>query len=925
MLSRFARLAIAIGHARARFLIVACGMVIGLALAGTVWWLIDDLREDHLDHARQDLGNLSLVVADGLDWGIQSVDLLQMQLLDDIERRGIDSPQGFRQQMSSAEIHQDLAHRIARLPHIAALSLHDAEGRLINFSRSWPAPEIDVRDRDFIADLMVPNAPKTAISRPQRSLTTGKWTIYFSRRIESPDGQLIGIVLCTIFTDYFERLFAQLSTDYDRDGLSDNSFTIYRDDGTLLIRYPHLDNRIGESFARAQNYNRIVASLGGSPIRLTSTLDGVDRVISAHRVLHYPLIATATDKVDAILATWRNEAWVIGSVSLALELVLAGTVLLAVRHLRSYQLIEAAEAARAKAEERERAAHAMHEQNQRFDMALNNMLQGLSMFDADNRLLVSNRRLHRMFGLPDGALTRGMTYEETAATVVAAGQVSADDMERARARRMELVKHRERTTALWEWDNGRAFTMTHQPMQSGWLTTFEEITERRSAEARLAHIAHHDPLTDLPNRVLFRLKLEAAVSQARPGSGLALFCLDLDQFKTVNDTLGHPIGDALLQAVAERLAQETRDTDTTARLGGDEFAIVQPLLRRTTEATGFAARLLEAVRTPFDIDGHRIVIGASIGIAFAPHDGTDPDHLLRAADLALYRAKADGRGVYRLFHAEMDAQIQARRALELDLRQALQTDEIEVHYQPVVSVRDRAVAGFEALARWQHPERGFVPPGEFISVAEEIGLIGTLGERVLRKACVDAFEWPGSPIVAVNISPIQFRSRDLIGVVARALRSSGLDPGRLELEITETVMLEDTEDTLATLHRLRKLGVRVAMDDFGTGYSSLGYLLRFPFDRIKIDQSFVRELGKRPDCNAVVRAAVGLSRDLGMATTAEGVETRDQFDALAAIGCSEMQGYLFSPAVPAKQVPALATQIAAMLARPAAVLETVTG
>jgi diguanylate cyclase (GGDEF)-like protein len=465
----------------------------------------------------------------------------------------------------------------------------------------------------------------------------------------------------------------------------------------------------------------------------------------------------------------------------------------------------------------------------------------------------------------------------------------------------------------WELQDGRVFMITHQPMGAGWLATYEDITEHRKAEARIAHLAHHDALTNLPNRVLFREKLEEALAYARRGQSLALLFLDLDQFKAVNDTLGHPVGDALLQAVAERLLGETRDTDTVARLGGDEFALIQAPIDKPTEAASFARRLNEILDVPFDVAGHQIVIGTSIGIAFAPQDSMDPDQLLKAADLALYRAKLDGRGVYRLFQAEMDAQMQVRRLMELDLRQALKVGQFEMFYQPLIDPHANAVAGYEALLRWRHPELGIVPPDQFIPLAEEIGLIIPIGEWVLQQACATVMTWPGEMRIAVNLSPAQFKSRNLVAAVAMALRDSGLAPGRLELEITESVMLQDTDATLATLHQLHALGVRIAMDDFGTGYSSLSYLRRFPFDRIKIDQSFVRDMCRKPDCGAIVRAVTGLSNELGMATTAEGVETREQFEVLTRAGCTEMQGYLFSPAVPAAAVPETIRTIAEAL------------
>jgi diguanylate cyclase (GGDEF)-like protein len=383
---------------------------------------------------------------------------------------------------------------------------------------------------------------------------------------------------------------------------------------------------------------------------------------------------------------------------------------------------------------------------------------------------------------------------------------------------------------------------------------------RRAGEAQVARLAKQDPLTDLPNRMLFRDRLEDALALAGRNRVQAVLCLDLDHFKAVNETLGHTVGDALLQAVAQRLAQQVSDTDTVARLGGDEFGIVRTAIDKPSDATTFASRLLELFVAPFEVDGHRIVIGTSIGIACAPQDGSHPDQLLRCADLALYRAKAEGRGVYRLFHAEMDLWMQARRVMELDLRQALQARQFQLFYQPLVDLRHQVPAGFEALLRWHHPQRGLVSPAEFIPLAEEIGLVIGIGEWVLRQACKDAASWPHELRVAVNLSPLQFRSPNLVNSVLKALAEAALPADRLELEITETVMLHETDETLATLHRLRALGVRIAMDDFGTGYSSLSYLRQFPFDRIKIDQYFVRELCKHEDCSAIVRAMVGLGR-----------------------------------------------------------------
>jgi len=424
-----------------------------------------------------------------------------------------------------------------------------------------------------------------------------------------------------------------------------------------------------------------------------------------------------------------------------------------------------------------------------------------------------------------------------------------------------------------------------------------------SSRQEAHHLALHDPLTGLPNRIFLAERLTESLAEAkRDGKLLALLCLDLDRFKQVNDTLGHPIGDELLRVVAERLQGCLRKSDTIARLGGDEFVIVQTPIARAEEAGQLAQRIIDLLSEPYDLQLHQVVISASVGLALAPADATDPHTLLKMADMALYRAKADGRGVFRSFEPSMDAKLQARRLLELDLRRAVSVGEFELHYQPLMNLPSRCVTGFEALVRWKHPERGLVPPGEFIPLAEEIGLIKAIGGWVLRQACCDAAKWPEHILVAVNVAVAQFKTEGLISAVDQALDASGLAPHRLELEITETALLESTESVLAILNDLRTRGVRIAMDDFGTGYSSLGYLLSFPFDKIKIDARFIHDLQNRPESRAIVRAVISLSQDLGMTTVAEGVETKEQLSRLINKGCEQVQGYLLSRPVPASEV-----------------------
>ncbi|NJO37300.1 MAG: EAL domain-containing protein, partial [Rhizobiales bacterium] len=426
---------------------------------------------------------------------------------------------------------------------------------------------------------------------------------------------------------------------------------------------------------------------------------------------------------------------------------------------------------------------------------------------------------------------------------------------------------------------------------AGYRGTASDITARLEAQNKASYLALHDPLTDLPNRTLFAERLEHAVAMVkRHGGSVAVLCLDLDHFKEVNDTLGHDTGDRLLKTVSARLQESLRQTDTIARLGGDEFAIIQIGAEQPASAERLSRRLLALFNQPTRIGDHDTFVGLSIGIALGPTDGENPLQLLKNADIALYRAKADGRGAFRFFAPEMDAELQARKALEHDLRDALARGEFELAFQPLIDIADERVVGVEALLRWHHPKRGIVSPADFIPVAETTGLILPIGEWVLRSACLQATRWPGISI-SVNLSPVQFRHPDLVGLVGDVLGDVGLAPERLELEITEGVLLQDVQAALQTIEGLKRLGVRIAMDDFGTGYSSLSHLHRFPFDKLKVDQSFVHMLERDANAAAIIRSVLGLGKSLGMMTTAEGVETASQLDFLRTEGCDQVQGY----------------------------------
>jgi diguanylate cyclase (GGDEF)-like protein len=550
---------------------------------------------------------------------------------------------------------------------------------------------------------------------------------------------------------------------------------------------------------------------------------------------------------------------------------------------------------------RELAALAEGERR-RLHTAIANMPIGFCMFDADDRLVVCNEKYAEIYKLPPEVTVAGTPHRMIIAARIASEAYNGSDPVEHMAEVVEVVTARRPSAAVWELKDGRSISTIFQPVANGWLSTHEDITERRRSEEQIRHMARHDALTDLPNRTLFRDRVGEALQHLQEGRSLAVLALDLDRFKSVNDTLGHPVGDLLLQAAAERLRLAVREGDTVARFGGDEFAVVQVDHDQPAAARSLAQRLIEALGAPFEVDGHQISIGASVGIAIAPADGMDAEQLLKSADMGLYRAKSDGRGVYRFFEPEMDARMQTRRRLELDLRRALAEGQFMLYYQPVIDVEEGEVSCFEALLRWRHPERGMVPPGEFIPLAEEIGLIVPLGEWILRQACSDAASWPDAITVAVNLSPVQFHSKGLVDAVITALAISKLSAKRLELEITEGVLLAETQATLAMLHRMRALGVRIAMDDFGTGYSSLSYLQSFPFDRIKIDASFIRRMSSDQSSMAIVRAVTGLGASLGMKTTAEGVETPEQLGWVRAEGCTEVQGFLFSEARPAQEL-----------------------
>jgi diguanylate cyclase (GGDEF)-like protein len=552
----------------------------------------------------------------------------------------------------------------------------------------------------------------------------------------------------------------------------------------------------------------------------------------------------------------------------------------------------------------------LEELNRWFNIALNNMARGLSMFDANQRLVVCNKTYREIYALPKRLARPGTTLAQLVRHHVKQ-ESGRDGPEESKKQREWIARHvaelaRGKTfTHTQHLKSGRVILVTNQPLaDGGWVDIQEDITERRKAEEKISWLARHDPLTEIANRLHFREALENALQSANPGHGFALHWIDLDRFKEVNDTLGHPVGDALLKSVAKRLVAVVREGDVVARLGGDEFAVLQAGGGEPRHAAKLAQRILRAMTEAHRALGQKVSCGASIGIALAPLHGSNAEDLLKSADLALYSAKSAGRGVIAFFEPGRQQVDATRRQLEVDLRAAVDEKQLELYYQPIVDFKKQSVVGFEALMRWHHPTFGTIAPQDFIPLAEETGAIVEMGAWALRRACSEATRWPEPIRVTVNLSAVQFERGNLYQAVLTALEESGLAPQRLELEITEGVLLRDEAKTHEVLHNLRALGVRISLDDFGTAYASLSYLRSFPFDKIKIDRSFVRDLdlAKRNDCLAIIHAVSGLAQQMQMSTVAEGIETLDHAETVMAAGCNELQGFYFSKPVPAGEV-----------------------
>jgi diguanylate cyclase (GGDEF)-like protein len=855
------------------------GTILIAAIALGTAIMVSNFRDRALNDSGRELENTTRLLARHFDQQLDEFGVVQNELVAYMHSSGITSDESYKRQMSSQATHEMLMTMSNGSADVAGVNIFDSDGVLIN-SSIWPLPVFSIADRAHFKAFKTGSASSATLIELLTSRITGANIALISREMTGPNGEFFGLVNRSISTASFEKFFASVALGKDA------VISMLHRNGTLLARFPHVDAMAGKTFPTSLPFHLLPNASQGT-MRLRSSEEGEDRLGSVHPLTDFPIVIMATTTLASALADWRDQTRLLIGVAGSLVTIVVVLLFLIVRHL---------------SRQHEFAKDSLALEKTRLDVAVNNMTQSLLLFDSSDRLVVCNKRYIEMFGLSPDIVKPGCSFRDLIAHRKERGSL-AGDVDAYCSSVLRNVKLGKTTLSVVETPDGQSLQIVNQPLAGGgWLTTLENITERRRAEQQVAHLAHYDALTDLPNRALFRDQLEHELKQVQPGQQLAVLYLDIDGFKSVNDSLGHRIGDELLKSVAASLKSCVKAEDVVARLGGDEFAIIQTDVGESADVTELVARIYQTIREPFECLGHQVTTDASIGVALAPKNGTDLDQILQNADLAMYDAKAAGRRTYRFFEQEMDERVKVRRILEMDLRQAIIDGGLEIYYQPVVDLQTDQISGCEALLRWRHPQRGMISPVEFIPIAEETGLIDQLGEWVLTEACAEAATWPNNVKLAVNISPVQFRSDTFALKVVAALAASGLSAARLELEITEAVLIRDDEAALAILHQLRALGVRIALDDFGTGYSSLSYLQRFPFDKIKIDRCFVAGIAEPGGSSSIIQAVLLIAAARHMTTTAEGVETEQQKELLRALGCTQMQGYLFSPAKTAAEV-----------------------
>jgi diguanylate cyclase (GGDEF)-like protein len=761
------------------------------------------------------------------------------------------------------------------------LAVIDANGRLIASDRGPQPPKpIDLSDREHFRVHADRLSDALFISKPVLGRVSKQWSVQVTRRITAPDGSFAGVIVASLDPEHFASFYRSIELG------AGGSVTLVGLDGIVRasggVKPYELGSRLDQPTLADMLHKKRATTL-----HYRDKHRKVDTIASMRWVDGYPLaVIVATDEHQPA-GSWKREPTIYLAVAGLITLIILTALIAMIR--RGLRLAQ--------------ARRDLDEKSRQHAVTLESISQGILMVDANGDIGFMNGKLCDLLELPPGFAQSRMSYQDLVDHLDRQGEFhDARNTELLDFIRQPdkhaLIPHYER-----ERPDGRVLEVrTTGLLDGGFVRTVTDITGRRRAEAKVLQLARHDALTGLTNRAVFRQKLEEAAAISSAGRPFSVLMIDLDRFKPVNDTYGHAVGDLLLKVVADRLRALSRNEDIVGRLGGDEFSVIQIGAGRADQAEALASRICRALSQPYSIDGQSIFIGASVGIAIAPLHGRSAQELLHSADLALYAAKANSRGTHAVFRQEMHEEHCARRKLEEDLRHAIEHGEFELHYQPILSIGSNEVTAYEALLRWRHPERGNVPPLEFIPLAEETGLITPIGAWVLRTACQDISRTGGNARVAINLSPVQFRDACLVDTVIAALEASGLPPERLEIEITESALLQDCQLTQRHLKALRGLGVHITMDDFGTGYSSLSYLLSYPIQSLKIDRSFIKGLGEQPNPTAIVKAITTLACSLGLSTTAEGVETEQQLSLLRDLGCTDAQGYYFSKPRPAAEI-----------------------
>ena len=853
---------------------------IAAAMVGSAVW---ELRADAVAIATEHISDMATILSEDVEDSVGAIDIT---LRDAAEATVHVTQDGPINENYAESLQAILASRRVVVTRADMIAVANEAGTIVAAARDQARSPQSVSDREFFVRLRDDRSLGIVVSRPMISRSSGAWTIYFGRRIESADGRFLGVVYLGIEPAKLFRQHPEMT------GKGAVSFSLFHADGTIAMREPGGDAWIGKRIARDAEWWD-VASRGGGLFLSPGVFDGHPRYVAVRPVAGYPLMVNVGISEEAALAHWRDRMMTIvggGVIGVSLVIALLFLQLRLMDRLARARLRGWMRGNRLAASESE-----LFDTRQRFGLTLDHMSQGMAMFDANEKLVFSNRCYAELYGLQPAQLRPGMDVRDVFALRIANEAYARGTPQDY----MKIISEPCSPARLDYLRSGRIILVREREIEGGgWVSVQEDATERTRAAKELAHAALHDSLTQLPNRQAFKNHLTGYFGSG-PVKPIAVLLIDIDGFKEVNDNYGHEIGDDVLIEVGRRLCAEGFDA-FVARLGGDEFAaVIADAGLEPGRAVAFAERLAATVQQPIDVGGRVISLGLCIGVNFVEEEeDREFSRVMRRADLALYAAKSGGHNSVRLFDAQMERQYDDRMQLAQDLRAAIEREELSVHYQPIVEATERRVVCIEALARWRHPTRGPISPATFVPIAEETGLIVALGNSVLRRACTDAVALRPDVVVAVNVSSLQIERPDFVETVMGVLKETGLAPHRLQLEITESILLRNNEATNRALGRLRAKGVTFALDDFGTGFASLAYLKAFPLDKVKIDKTFVDDICLNQQSMAIVAAIVALARGLGVATTAEGVETQKQYDALRAFGVATMQGYFFGKPKP---------------------------